>query len=434
VILALDLGSTCFKAALVGEDDAPRAEAAVELRYDRGSGGRVELPVAEAERSVRRLLGEVLRTVPAGAGPPRALAVTSQAQTFTVVDAQGRPRLPFLSWQDTRSREVCRALASRPELADAGAHGSFAELDPGLQLCQLARLREAGEGPASGERVLPLPGWLIGRLTDRCVTDDNLAPMTGLYSLRLDGWWPQALAAAGVTAEMLPAVLPVGALAGRLPAERYGLPAGLPVVLAGNDQTAGACGAGLQEEGGLLITLGTAQVAYLCTEEVPPPRPGTVRGRFPGGRGYRLVVDPAGGNLVNWAKTVLAGCATDEAFFARAAAAAPDPGDLAFVAELQEGRGAWTGMGVHHTAGDLARALLAALCRRMAALVARLEVDAAACRCRVAGGGSAAELWVRMLAAELGAELSVTGAGPLLGAARLARRTLAREEEGEDEP
>ncbi len=65
--------------------------------------------------------------------------------------------------------------------------------------------------------------------------------MSALFSLELNDWWPAALAAAGVAPAQMPQVVSIGASAGLTTAKAaaFGLPAGIPVILAGNDQTAG---------------------------------------------------------------------------------------------------------------------------------------------------------------------------------------------------
>ncbi len=90
-------------------------------------------------------------------------------------------------------------------------------------------------------------------------------------------------------------------------------------MFAGNDQTARACGVGIHEEVGLLLTLGTAQVAYAAPLQLPPPAQGQIRGPFPGALAYRMGADSCGGNVINLAQTVIANAANDAAFFALAA-------------------------------------------------------------------------------------------------------------------
>jgi len=137
---------------------------------------------------------------------------------------------------------------------------------------------------------------------------------------------------------------------------------------------------------------------------------------------YAMAADSCGGSIVNWAKTVIAGCETDTAFFREAARAPRGCRGLVFEASLDTGTGSWQNLGLHHTPADLARSVLDSLAARLAGLVRGLGVPAAGRRFRVAGGGSARPLWRRIVADALNARLTVTAANPLKGAARMAAR------------
>lgn len=415
MILAIDLGSTSFKAAVFDRRLRPISEGSHRLTHRYAHGRQVEIDVASVEATLR---GAV-----AAAGVRdhaiRVIALTSQAQTFTLVDDRGEAQMPFVSWQDTRPVAACAELKRR--LPAFGRHCSFGEPIPGLQICQLRRVR-----PGAGLMALKLPSYVLRRWTGESVTDNNIAAMSGLYSLVSGKWWPEALRACGMRESQLPRVIPVGAVAAETTAaaRRFGLPAGVPVVLAGNDQTAGAYGAGLELNGALLLTLGTAQVAYRCAPRMPRPRPGLIRGPYPGGCFYGMAADSCGGSIVNWAKTVLADCGDDASFFAEAARAPRGCHGLVFEAALDAGRGGWSQLGLHHTKADLARSVIESLSRRMAGLVREVGGAAKGGTARVAGGGSAQPLWRRIIAEELGARLEATDARPLRGAARMAARHL----------
>jgi len=423
MILAVDLGSTTFKAGVFDEAPALRGSGSRPLRYRYGPGGRVELEADEVtsafEHAIRAAIDEANL-------PPEAihaLAVTSQAQTFTVVDPAGRVKMPFISWQDTRARAACRVLQQEPALRDFGEHASFGAMLAVLQICQLKHLQTTQPGALAPEdRVFSLPTYLVHRCSGAAATDDNLAAMSGLYSLGLDDWWPAALEVCQIRREQLPTPVPVGSVAVHTDrgARRFGLPEGIPVVLAGNDQTAGAFGAELHERGSLLITLGTAQVAYACVDEISAPNPALIRGPYPGGLGYRMAADSCGGNVINWARSILPGCETDSAFFARVDSAEPGCRGLVFDAELPSDAGAWRNVAFHHTPAEFARSVVEGLARRMADMVRRLNVDPSAGEILVAGGGSRSATWVKLLADALGTPLVPTEADSLWGAARMA--------------
>jgi sugar (pentulose or hexulose) kinase len=173
----------------------------------------------------------------------------------------------------------------------------------------------------------------------------------------------------------------------------------------------------------MLLTLGTAHVACLSLPRMPPARASFIRGPYPGGRAYRLVTDNCGGNLVNWAQTVLAGCQGDARFFAQAASARRGCGGLRFEILPDGLTGLWRNLGLHHTPADFARSLVETLSQRMAALARRLTPRPG--NLLVAGGGSQSRFFVRTLSEALGARVRVTPATPLLGAARMAAELLA---------
>jgi len=333
--------------------------------------------------------------------------------------------MPFVSWQDSRAEAACRALSDDPRMADFTRHCSFADLMAALQVSQIYHIQQNQPGWfAPDDVVLHLPTFFVRACTGKAMVDENLAAMSGLYSLEEGTWWSVALEKCGLKPAQLPSLVSIGDVAARTTtsAEQFGLPAGVPIVLAGNDQTSGAFGAELEPETDLLITLGTAQVAYVCDRNLAPPAPGVCRGPYPDGRGYRLVADSCGGNLINWAETMLAGCQDDETFFAEAARSRPGCDGLKFDCALPEGQGVWSDIGLHHTPGDFARSVLESLSARMQMMVARLGVETGARRILVAGGGSRQPLWIEILSSLFHAPLSATEADTLRGAARMASR------------
>ena len=148
------------------------------------------------------------------------------------------------------------------------------------------------------------------------------------HSLKSGNWWPAALQACQLRqpGSIVAFRFRSGSIAAHTTkaAERYGLPAGVPVVLAGNDQTSGAYATERPETGnGLLLTLGSAQVVYACLPRMcqQAAQAILIRGPSTGGLGYRMTADNAGGNIVNWAETILSGCETPAAkFYSHAAA------------------------------------------------------------------------------------------------------------------
>ncbi|MCX7824915.1 MAG: FGGY family carbohydrate kinase [Verrucomicrobiae bacterium] len=427
MILAIDCGSTSFKAAVVERRLNVRGIASARLDYHFASGGKVELAVEDVSTAFRKAVAGALRAAGVKAALLQAIAITSQAQTFTVFDRRGCAKMRFISWQDNRAGAASATLKKTVLLADFADHCSFGEPLAALQVCQIKHLQQTRPGfIRPGDLLLKLPTYFVWRLTGEPVMDDNLAAMSGLYSLVLGHWWPAALKACGIRREQLPRVIPVGSVAARTTAaaRAFGLPEGISVVLAGNDQTAGAYGAQLDRNNALLLTLGTAQVAYVCLRRMPVPHAALVRGPYPGGRAYRLAADGCGGNIINWAQSVLAHCESDEKFFAQAARSKRGSRGLVFEPTLDNGTGVWRNVALHHTPADFARSVIEALSRRMAAMVRTLGVSPRRHKVLAAGGGSQSALFVRIVSEAIGAAIHVTTASPLLGAARMALKAI----------
>lgn len=428
-LLTLDLGSTFFKAAVFDGQLGVRGTAAEAVHYRYGEGGHVEMDVSEAMRACRQAILGAMRAAGTDGSEIDAAGIASQAQTFTVTDREGRPRGPFLSWLDQRDTESVGTLTAHAALQDMRLHCSFGTWRPGLLISKLLHLQKnAHTSVRNSDRILKLPTFFVFRMTGRAVIDDNLAAMSGLYSLVAEDWWDAALEACGIGRVNLPQVIPIGGAAGRttVQAAELGLPAGIPVVLAGNDQTAGAYGAELHAQPALLIGLGTAQICYVCAAQPPAPDADLIRGPYPGGRFYRMRADSCGGSTVNWATGVLAECADDRSFFRTAAQAAPGCRGLCFDAALPSGAGAWSRIGMHHGPPEFARSVLECLASRMAGMVRALRADLRGRPILVAGGGRMYPVWIEILSDALQQPLTVTDATPLHGAARLAREELLR--------
>ncbi len=386
----------------------------------------MEMPVAETVNTFREAVQTAISSADIKPTDLKAVAITSQAQTFTIRDAEGIARFPFISWRDTRCEADNQAAVLLPEFSD---HCSVAQCLPCLTVAQMEFGRRTGAfSIRKGDRILFLPTWFVLDLTGQTVVDTNLAAMSGLYSLKDNNWWTDALAICGLEPEHLPSTTGIGSVAGvtASSAEAYGLPQGIPVVLAGNDQTAGAFGAAIDRQEAALMTLGTSQVIYAFRRQLPPPMPEVTRGPYPGGAFYQLASDSFGAGTQNWAIKVLPGCDSPKAFDQLAASAPLDCHGVRFVADGPAGTGRWTGtLNPLADEADQARALLICLAERMASMLESMHLIDTQVRVMVAGGGSRSTPWMECLQTRLGRPLQrCTEADPARGAFRMALECL----------
>ncbi len=409
-VLALDCGSTNFKAALFDDGLQRLSQAARPLPSLNYGAQCVELDAEETWQIASALLQQTCQQAGVTFSQVARLAITSQAQTFLLLDEQNQPLTPLISWLDRRADGLAAHL--RAALGDEFArHCSFAEPMPQLQVAKLFWLhKNAPDLLARAACIASLPTWLALRLGAPAALDDNLAAMSGLYSLPAQAYWPAALALCGVSEAQLPSVVPVGSA----------LPAGAPrLTLAGNDQTCGAYGNDCQLNA-WVATLGTALVAYRRAGQSPGPyHPRGCWGPYPGGGYYELAVRDFGCAALDWARTLLFPLGPLEQFMTAAAQAAP--GSAApplFYPDLTGSPTAWVGEG---TAGERALAVLEGISFSLRGLLFdELGADQRLERLIVTGGGSRSDFWLQLLADILGVAVQRAAGDALLGAARLA--------------
>ncbi len=309
-VLALDLGSTNLKGAIFSSDLKRLVQASLPVAYSTWQGAIVEIDPQAFWQLFKDLVSQLLHSSQASPIAIDHIAISSQAQTFILLDHDLQPLTPLVSWLDTRGAELNPQLSK--ELGpDFHEHCSFPSSIPELQLSKLYYLQQVQpELLQQAWVVASLPTWLGMQLGAPPFLDQNLAAMTGLYSLKSAGWYPAALDLCGLTPSQLPILAPCGC---SIPVQ--GLPGftsllngtsnlqparSLSFHLCGNDQTCGALAANLQP-GEVLLTLGTALVAYRLAGHSPGPYNASgCWGPYPGGDYYELAACSQGSSALDW--------------------------------------------------------------------------------------------------------------------------------------
>src|SRR5260370_31660070 len=153
--------------------------------------------------------------------------------------------------------------------------------------------RFSGQSAPGSPRTRYVPtssGYIAHRLTGQFV--DAAANYQGVWPIEADtATWssdPAAYAATGMPRDMLFDLVPPGGLLGSVTAaaaQATGIPAGLPVYATANDKAVEALGCGLEDDGTVLLSLGTyiAAMTIGASSASPdgsywanlPARPGT---------------------------------------------------------------------------------------------------------------------------------------------------------------
>ena len=421
MILAVDLGSTNFKAALFGAALERVGSASLPTPYLRHDGDGVEMDADAVRQVVSELIRNTCRSAGVGTDSIASVAVTSQAQNFTFMNAGGRALFPVISWLDNRSGNEAQELYAALKV-DWHQHCSFSTLSGQMQLAHLLWVRRHMPDVFDGDfRLVTLPGLVFHMLAGINLTDENLAAMGGAYSLRDRDWRRDALARCGVSPATMPTLVPVGAsVSVSTDCATLDLAKEIRLVSAGNDQTAGAFGNGCRQ-GHVIVTLGTALVAYRYADTQPGPYSANgCWGPYPNGGYYELAVSGTGCLALDWAReTLMPGRGMAE-FDAAVERAIPMVDDTigTFSPSRMRTPNAW--QGTFAGPDEKAYAVLEGITRDLS----RLLFDDLACSkdisLHVIGGGSRSAVWLQLIAARLGCPVSAGSGDSLLGAAAMA--------------
>lgn len=274
-VLAVDLGTSGMKAALVAADGTVTgwAQRAVPLRVLPGGGA--EQDPAHWWAALGEVAAELGRAYPEHMRAVTVVCASTQGEGTIAVDAAGEPLTPCVTWLDMRgAAHLRRQFGGFPAYRGlsvrriarwlwlTGGMPSVTGKDPAAHMLLIR-----DEQPAVYARTasfLNVLDWINLKLTGRTVATvdsiltswvtDNRRPGRVRYS-------PVLVADCGVDADKLPPIVACTDVIGTLrpdAAAHLGLPATVRVVAGAVDTTAAAVGAGTTGDGEPHLYLGTS--------------------------------------------------------------------------------------------------------------------------------------------------------------------------------
>jgi xylulokinase len=423
-ILAVDLGGTSFRAALIDRQGG-LASPIVALPAPAESRTTGEIDPAAWWDRLREAVEEL---APADV---EALAITGVTRTQVFLDQDGAPLRPAMTWRDARASEIAAEIADRwSEHPEAGAVNAF------HPLARLAWLQRHEPDTLQALATVAEPkDYLNFRLTGARATD----PISSARLLAAAAPGEKALSpldALGLPGGVVPPVLEPAAFVGSV---TPGLPgalgrlAGRPVVSVAHDTWACVVGLGALRDGFAYNISGTTEVLGLISS-VPAHAEGLLS--LPWGEGLHQLGGPSqsGADALAWALDLLsgppAGAAPLAARLDDLLRAGRQEQPLLFLPYLQGERtphwdpalrGAFVGLHRRHGPADCAHAVLEGVACLNRAVLERAEaaIGRAAQEIRFGGGGARSRLWAQVKADVCERPVVVTDAAEpgLLGAA-----------------
>ena len=414
-LLGVDLGTSSVKAVVTDPDGRILSEVGRAYVVESAHAGWAESdPRAWWRETMLAIRDAVAQARAGGAASPSAIGLSGQMHGVVLADPRLEPVGPAILWADTRATLVMGAY----ERLDSEAVARLANpIVPGFAGPILLWLSRFDASALTRARwALQPKDWLRARMTGEVLTEPSDASATLLYDVPGDRWDTEVMGALGLDPALFARLAtwsgePAGRLAPSV-AEELDLAPGLPVAAGAGDTAAAMFGSGLDEHGGLQLTLGTGgQIVRPVGQPVRGGR-GTTLFRSATRHGwYVMAATTNAGIALDWVRGVL-GASWEELY-----AAAALPGgvtDPLFLPQLTGERtpwldptmrGAWVGLALAHNRAALMHAALEGV-----AFAVRTALDAAGgpeslSALRIAGGGSTNPAWRQLLADVLGVPL-----------------------------
>lgn len=404
MLLGIDLGTGSAKALLLETDGTAIDEASSSYPVHAPHPGWAESEPGDWWSAV----GEAVRkAVGNHATQVQAIALSGQMHGVVLASESGQPLRPAILWADTRSTKLNAYHSLDASILERLGN----PITAGMAGSSLLWLQEHEPSVYAQARwVLQPKDWLRLRLTGEVATEPSEASGTLLYDVVSDNWAGDAISALNLRCDWLPKIIPSSAIAGYLTAvasEHLGLRVGLPVITGAADTAAAALGNGLLEPGLVQLTIGTAaQIITPRSQPIIDPHGRThlYRAAVPN-QWYTLAAMQNAGLALEWVRGILG--LSWQQVYSKAFAVPPGCEGLTFLPYLTGERtphldpyvrGAWVGLGLHHTQTHLMRAALEGVAFGLRQGFEALEATGfKATELRLAGGGTVEMPWKQLL-------------------------------------
>jgi len=408
-VLAVDLGGSSLRVALIGRDGAVRALHTIPQHIRIADDGGAEADPEDWWRGLQQGAAALRADAPEDFAAIAAVAVTAFTRSLVLLDQAGQVLRPAMLWQDRRAEATLPAL--RAAIPDN--HREAPQLNAFHPLARIAWLRQVEPACIARAAALLEPKDEINRRLTGRVASDTISAARLAASAAL-------LPTLGLPS-LLPALLRPSATMGRV---QPGLPGalaaleGLPVLAMAHDTWAAVLGLGALRPAHAYVISGTTEVLGLM-HATPAMAEGLLTVDWDG---LWQIGGPSqhGADALAWLRAMGLGAADPAPF---------DPLPILFLPNLEGERvphwdpalrGAFLGLRRGHGAADLARAVMQGIALNSRTVLTRAE-EAAGCMAveiRL-GGGGAMPGWAQLRADVLGRPVVLTEAAEpgLLGCA-----------------
>ena len=316
-ILAIDVGTTRFKAGVFAPDLTPRSYTS--RSYDANFYDRVKADIDPKKwwEALRSSCSELRGFLP-NVG---VLALSVTTPGLVPMNEDGDALGPAILFLDGRSHEQARQIRARVGEDYFLETACNLPVSGGSSLCSILWIQQNQPDVwRATAKFGHCNTYLVKRLTGSWAIDPSTISITGLYNTSRNDltWNARVLDCAGIPDSKLPPVLEshrrVGGILPEVAAE-LGLPADTAVLCGANDAVLAALSGGVADSGDIGTTHGTCDISYVCTDHPTRSRNYNIRCHVLPGRWLTFCVLNTGGKALEWFHSVFCADMTADEFF-----------------------------------------------------------------------------------------------------------------------
>ncbi|MCD8350182.1 MAG: xylulokinase [Planctomycetaceae bacterium] len=421
LILAHDIGTSATKATLFSLNGTLVASTSHPYETRFGQGGSAEQNPLDWWDAVCITTKSLMQN--RDAEEVVALALSGMMMGCLCVDRLGTPLRNHLLYCDQRAVDQAARLGQRAG-KDAIYTISGNRANAVNSAAKFMWIKEnEPETYRNTYKFLNAKDFINFKLTGCFATDPTDASGTNLYDLKTGTWSPELIEAAELDVRLLPDIVPSTSVLGELTsaaATDLGLRPGTPVVEGAADGICAGIGAGSIAQGKTYICLGSSAWVGITTDEPvydQEQRSITFAHAIPG-KYHPMGTMLAGGSLYSWLRSVFH--PDDQKYpYARmdeiAQTSKPGANGLLFLPHLMGersphwnsvARGAWIGLDITHSQGDLFRAVLESVALNLEVTVSIFKhMVAPINELTIIGGGAKGKFWRQIMADIIGTKV-----------------------------
>jgi len=432
--LGIDVGTSGVKALLIDAAGKVLGDATAAAKEPvRPHPGWSEQDPADWWSAVLGAVDKLRAARPAELAAVTGIGLSGHMHGATLLGANDEVLRPCILWNDGRSFAECAEMeAAEPRLREIAGNIAM----PGFTAPKIAWVRKhEPEIYAKIAKVLLPKAYIRLLMTGEHVEDMSDASGTLWLDVGKRDWSDVLLAVTGLNRSHMPRLVEGTAVSGELKADlkaRWGMTGRVVVAGGAGDNAASACGIGAIRPGEGFVSIGTSGVLFVSNDRFRPNTAGAVHAfcHAVPGVWHQMGVILSATDSLNWLAAVTGKKQAE--LSAAAEAQFTGPGEEIFLPYLSgertphnnaRARGSFVGLSHLSDSARLAQAVMEGVAfafrdSQRVLTEAGTKIDTLL----AVGGGSRSNLWLKLIATNLNADISLPEDGDFggaLGAARL---------------